>query len=128
MLAAATEAAARQGRFWELHDAIFADPGRTDDPHLWAHARRLGLDLERFERDRRSAAVAARVREQTRAGMRAGVALTPTLIAGGTVFPRRARRRADRAPDRVGSMDPQIGKEPASSAVDGGQEGKLHEQ
>jgi protein-disulfide isomerase len=87
VLAAATEAAARQGRFWELHDAIFADPGRTDDPHLWAHARRLGLDLERFERDRRSAAVVARVREQTRAGMRAGVALTPTLIAGERFFP-----------------------------------------
>jgi protein-disulfide isomerase len=87
VLAAAAEAAARQGRFWELHDAIFADPGRTDDPHLWAHARRLGLDLERFERDRRSEAVVARVREQTRAGMRAGVALTPTLIAGERFFP-----------------------------------------
>jgi protein-disulfide isomerase len=86
-LAAAAEAAALQGRFWELHDAIFADPGRSDDPHLWAHARELGLDLDRFERDRRSEDVVAAVREQTRAGMRAGVALTPTLIAGGTFFP-----------------------------------------
>ena len=57
-----------QGRFWELHDALFEDPARTDDPHLWAHARALGLDLDRFERDRRSEAVAARVREQTRGG------------------------------------------------------------
>jgi protein-disulfide isomerase len=86
-LAAAAEAAALQGRFWELHDAIFADPGRSDDPHLWAHARELDLDLDRFERDRRSEGVVAAVREQTRAGMRAGVALTPTLIAGGTFFP-----------------------------------------
>ena len=86
-LAAATEAAALQGRFWELHDALFADPGRTDDPHLWAHARDLGLDLDRFERDRRSEAVVSHVRGQTRSGMRAGVALTPTLIAGGTFFP-----------------------------------------
>ena len=86
-LACATEAAAAQGRFWELHDALFEDPGHTDDPHLWAHAERLGLDLERFERDRRSQAVADRVRAQTRGGMRAGVAVTPTLLAGGTILP-----------------------------------------
>ena len=86
-LACAAEAAAEQGRFWELHDAIFDDPGRSDDPHLWAHAQALGLDLERFERDRRSEAVARRVREQTRGGMRAGVAVTPTLIVEGTILP-----------------------------------------
>jgi protein-disulfide isomerase len=86
-LACAVEAAGRQGRFWELHDALFADPAHTDDPHLWAHAGALRLDLERFERDRRSQAVAELVREQTRAGMRAGVAVTPTLIAGGTFAP-----------------------------------------
>jgi protein-disulfide isomerase len=86
-LACATEAAGEQGRFWELHDAIFDDPGRSDDPHLWAHAEALGLDLERFERDRRSEAVARRVREQTRGGMRAGVAVTPTLIVEGTILP-----------------------------------------
>jgi len=86
-LAGAAEAAGRQGRFWELHDALFADPAHTDDPHLWAHARALGLDLDRFERDRRSEEVLAIVREQTRAGMRAGVAVTPTLIAGATFAP-----------------------------------------
>lgn len=86
-LACAAEAAALQGRFWEFHDALFADPGRTDDPHLWSHAGALGLDLERFERDRRSDAVAQRVHTQTRAGMRAGIAVTPTLIAGGTILP-----------------------------------------
>ncbi len=86
-LACAAEAAGLQGRFWELHDALFADPAHIDDPHLWAHAGSLGLDLERFERDRRSPEVAARVRDQTRAGIRAGVAVTPTLIAGRTFAP-----------------------------------------
>jgi len=87
LLACAAEAAGLQGRFWELHDALFGDPAHTDDPHLWAHARALGLDLDRFERDRRSDTVAQRVREQTRAGMRAGVAVTPTLIVDGTIAP-----------------------------------------
>ncbi len=86
-LACAVEAAGLQGRFWELHDALYADPAHTADPHLWEHARAFGLDLDRFERDRRSAEVAALVSAQTRAGMRAGVALTPTLIAERTIYP-----------------------------------------
>nr|MDQ6915601.1 thioredoxin domain-containing protein [Actinomycetota bacterium] len=55
--ACAAEAAGRQGRFWEMHNHLYADPGRLDDPHLWQRARELGLDLERFDADRRSDAV-----------------------------------------------------------------------
>jgi hypothetical protein len=44
-LAGAVEAAALQGRFWDMHDSLFADQGRIDDPHLWERARRLDLDL-----------------------------------------------------------------------------------
>ena len=80
-LAQAAEAAALQDAFWPFHDALYDDPGRIDDPHLWARAERLGLDLGRFDADRRSAAVAERVTGDVRAGMRAGVALTPTLVA-----------------------------------------------
>jgi protein-disulfide isomerase len=79
-LAHAAEAAALQGRFWEMHDSLFADQGRIDDPHLWRRARELGLDLERFERDRRSEAVAERVASDFRTGVRAGVMTTPTLF------------------------------------------------
>jgi protein-disulfide isomerase len=81
-LACAAEAAARQGHFWEFHDSLFEDPAHSDDPHLWARARALGLDVERFDRDRRGAEVAEIVRAQTRAGMRAGIAGTPTLLVG----------------------------------------------
>ncbi len=81
--ARAAEAAAAQGRFWEFHDALFADQGRLEDPHLWARAQDLGLDLERFESDRRSDAVEARIAADFRSGVRAGVATTPTLFAGG---------------------------------------------
>jgi len=77
--AAAAEAAAAQGAFWEMHDALFADQGRLDDPHLWARAERLGLDVERFEADRRSEAAAARVEVDFRGGVRGGVAMAPTV-------------------------------------------------
>jgi protein-disulfide isomerase len=81
--ATAAEAAARQDAFWAMHDALFDDQGRLEDPHLWARAERLGLDLDRFEAERRSDAVRDRVRDDFRGGVRAGVATTPTLFAAG---------------------------------------------
>ena len=73
-----------------MHDALFADQGRLEDPHLWARAERLGLDVERFDADRRSDAVLARVKASFRGGVRAGVVTTPTRVP---------RRRAVSRPD-----------------------------
>ena len=78
--ACAAEAAGMQGRFWEMHDLLFADQGRLEDPHLWQRARTLGLDLERFDADRRSEEVRARVKRDFKSGVRAGVVTTPTLF------------------------------------------------
>jgi protein-disulfide isomerase len=80
-LAHAAEAAARQGAFWPFHDGLYGDPGRVDDPHLWARCERLGLDVERFEADRRDAALAERVRRDVRDALRAGATGTPALWA-----------------------------------------------
>jgi len=82
-LAHAAEAAALQGRFWEFHDSLYADQGRLEDPHLWQRAEALGLDIARFESDRRSDAVAERVERDFRAGIRAGIVTTPTLFVDG---------------------------------------------
>jgi protein-disulfide isomerase len=87
VLAAAAEAAGLQGRFWEMHDSLLEDQGHLDDPHLWRRARELGLDLDRFESDRRSEAVAARVESDFRGGIRAGVTTTPTQFLGGRAHP-----------------------------------------
>jgi len=81
--ACAAEAAGRQGAFWEMHDALFADQGRLEDPHLWARAERLGLDVGRFEADRRDPAVAQRIVADFRGGVRAGVPTTPTVFHDG---------------------------------------------
>ena len=83
VLAHAAEAAGLQGRFWEMHDSLLEDQGHLDLPHLWERARRLGLDLERFEADRRGEAVAQRVERDFRSGIRAGVATTPSLFVEG---------------------------------------------
>jgi protein-disulfide isomerase len=86
-LAHAAEAAALQGRFWEFHDSLYEDHGRLDDPHLWTRCKELEMDLERFEADRRSEAVAERVERDFRSGVRAGVTATPTLFVDGRAFP-----------------------------------------
>lgn len=80
VLAHAAEAAASQGAFWEMHDSLFGDQGHLDDPHLWERARLLGLDLDRFEADRRSDEVAARVERDFRSGIAGGVMKTPALF------------------------------------------------
>ena len=79
-LHAAAEAAGMQDCFFEMVDSLYADRGHVDDPHLWQRAERLGLDLTRFEADRRSDAVAARVRRDFESGIRVGVTGTPAIF------------------------------------------------
>jgi len=81
--ATAAEAAGLQGRFWEMHDALFADQARLEDPHLWRRARDLGLDVDRFDADRRSDAAVTRVKRDFHSGVRAGVVTTPALFLWG---------------------------------------------
>jgi protein-disulfide isomerase len=79
-LAHAAEAAAAQDAFWAFADATYTDQGRLEDPHLWERARLLGLDVERFDADRRSEAAAGRVQRDVKDALRAGATGTPTLF------------------------------------------------
>ena len=62
-------------------------PRHTDDPHLWERARTLGLDLERFERDRRCRRSRRSCGRRRAPESAPGSTQTPTLIAGGTILP-----------------------------------------
>ena len=77
-----TEAASLQepDAFWWFVDSIYGDLGHQDDPHLWQRVSERGLDLERFERDRRSDEVTQRIRADFESGIRAGVTGTPALF------------------------------------------------
>lgn len=83
VLARAAEAAGAQGAFWTFHDSLYADQGRTDDPHLWSRAEQLGLDLDRFEHDRRADWTLERVKGDVHDAVRAGATTTPTVFGGG---------------------------------------------
>ena len=81
----ASEAVAMQSEdgFWRFWDSLLADRAHVDDPHLWQRVADLGLDLDRFQRDRRGEAAAARVDHDFRSAIRAGATGTPAAFADG---------------------------------------------
>jgi Na+/H+ antiporter NhaA len=83
MAAEAAEAAAAQGRFWDMHDRLLAHQDELAPRQLWGHARELGLDLERFKEDLRTRDYAERVADDVRGADASGVAGTPTFFING---------------------------------------------
>jgi Na+:H+ antiporter, NhaA family len=77
--AQAAEAAAAQGRFWEMHDLLLAER----DPEPADLAARLGLDVARFEEELRSGVHAASVAEDRAEGEARGVSGTPAFFVAG---------------------------------------------
>jgi len=84
--AAAAEAAARQGRFWDMHELLFHRQKALEDGDVRGYATQLGLDIAAFDRDRASTAVAGRIRRDVDSGLASGQVLgTPTLFIDGVV-------------------------------------------
>src|ERR1041385_3104206 len=81
-IARVTEAAARQDRFWEMHDCLFDSP-MPSKTEVLEQLRSLGVDMDRFERDLQSDEVRARVESDRRRGQRNGVTGTPTIFIDG---------------------------------------------
>ena len=84
--AAAVEAAALQGRFWDLHELLFHRQKALEDGDLRGYAAQLGLDTAAFERDRAERVVLERIRRDVDSGLASGqVVGTPTLFIDGVV-------------------------------------------
>jgi protein-disulfide isomerase len=81
--AEAAEAAAAQGKFWEMHDLLYENQRRLRDEDLHTYAERLGLDVELFDKEMADHAHAERVREDFMSGVRSGVNGTPTFYING---------------------------------------------
>lgn len=81
--AEAGNCAHEQGRFWELHDTMFASQGALGVEALKGYAADLGLDADAFNECLDSGRHAATVDRDLRIGMRYGVSSTPTLFLNG---------------------------------------------
>jgi protein-disulfide isomerase len=84
--AEAAEGAAAQGKFWEMHDALYEHQQALDDRHLIGHAAALGLDQSQFENDLQRHVYKTRVREDFISGVQSGVNGTPTFFINGVRF------------------------------------------
>ncbi|MBN2715756.1 MAG: thioredoxin domain-containing protein [Deltaproteobacteria bacterium] len=84
--AQAAEAARRQGKFWQMHDQLFAHAEELSDATVVMLAKEIGLDVDRFEADMNSPAVIARVAADRAEGERLGVNGTPYFIINRTPF------------------------------------------
>jgi protein-disulfide isomerase len=86
LAAEAALAAHRQGKFWQLHDAMFADRTHLSRKTILAMAGAIGLDTKRFEQDWDSAAIKQAVAQEQMEGDKAGVEATPTIFIDGQKY------------------------------------------
>ncbi len=83
LAAEAAEAAATQGRFWQMHDLLYENQRRLRGQDLRAYAQKLGLDIERFDQELAEHVHAERVHDDFMSGVRSGVNGTPTFYING---------------------------------------------
>jgi protein-disulfide isomerase len=81
--AEAAEAAGAQGRFWQMHDVLFAHQDELEDSALVEYAAAVGCDVDRFVRDMAENKYVGRVREHFLSGVRSGVNGTPSIFING---------------------------------------------
>jgi NhaA family Na+:H+ antiporter len=86
LAAEAAEAAAAQGKFWEMHDLLFEHGGRLEKPYLLQYAAELELDVEQFESELTDGVHATRVREDFASGVRSGANGTPAFFLNGVRY------------------------------------------
>ena len=79
----AAMAADRQGKFWQMHDKIFANYNSLNDEKFKQFAREIGLNLPLFEKDMADPQLQRRVRADLQNGFEVGVRGTPTVYVNG---------------------------------------------
>jgi protein-disulfide isomerase len=87
--AMAALAADKQGKFWEFHNKLFENYRSLNDEKFIEIAKGLGLDMEAFERDSRSASINNLVNRDMMEGQRIGIRSTPTVFINGKLLERR---------------------------------------
>lgn len=83
LAAEAAEAAAAQGKFWEMHHLLFASPHHLSLPNLTQHAQAIGLDMTRFHAEMADHIYTQRVQEHRRAAALSDVHTIPTFFLNG---------------------------------------------
>ena len=83
--AEAAESAGEQGKFWEMHDLLFANQEHLSPKNLHSYAERLGLDLAQFSSEMDDHVYTQRIREHQDSGRRSHVRGTPGFFVNGRI-------------------------------------------
>jgi protein-disulfide isomerase len=78
--AEAVEAAGAQGRFWEMHDAVFENQDALEDDDLASYAAEIGVDADRVMAEMDAGKHRSRIEEDVQSGIGSGVEGTPTFF------------------------------------------------
>ena len=84
--ALAATAAQKQGKFWQMHEALFAEQRSLSPAQITESAKKLGLDMARFEADMKSPEVAAAVQADMKLAQQVGIRGTPTIFVNGKLL------------------------------------------
>ena len=79
----ASEAAHRQGKFWEMHDRIFAKPKDLSEETYLRYANEIGLDIDQYKKDFSSSSVRKKVDADLAEARELGVSGTPSFFING---------------------------------------------
>lgn len=84
--AIAAETAAEQGKFWEMHNILFENQENLQDGSLLEYAKRIGLDVAKFQKDFGEDQFVQKVKDDYESGIKNGVEGTPTFFINGEKF------------------------------------------
>jgi protein-disulfide isomerase len=84
--AEAAEAAAAQGKFWEMHRRLYLRPDKLRDRDLRRHAKEIGLDLERFDREMAGGIYSDQILNDFNFSLNHGITGTPTTFINGVLY------------------------------------------
>jgi protein-disulfide isomerase len=97
----ASAAAQKQGKFWEMHDLLFAHQRALAPEQLDSYAKQIGLDMDEFKKDMSSPEVKKVIAADMRLGQRVGIRGTPTFFVNGRVLQNRSVEGFKKAIDPV---------------------------
>jgi len=98
--ATAALAAGKQGKFWELHEKLFASQNDLSDAKVEVIAGEIGLNMEQFNKDRKDPAIWSLIDRDINNGSQANVQGTPTIFVGGKLLTQRSLQGFQQAIER----------------------------
>jgi len=84
--AEAADAAAAQGKFWEMHRHLYTRPDKLEDRHLHGYAKEIGLDLDRFDREMNAGTYAEQILNEYHNAINYGITGAPTTFVNGELY------------------------------------------